>query len=52
MAGAFVATGAVTGHMVLLDDVITTGATIGACREVLLAAGAARVTMVSLAHGG
>ncbi len=52
VAGAFVATGAVTGHMVLLDDVITTGATIGACREVLLAAGAARVTMVSLAHGG
>lgn len=52
VAGAFEATGAVVGHVVLLDDVITTGATIGACRHVLLAAGADRVTMVSLAHGG
>jgi len=37
-------------HLVLVDDVLTTGATLGACAETLLAAGAARVCAVTLAR--
>ncbi len=36
------------GSVVLLDDVITTGATASACAELLIAAGAGRVEVVSL----
>lgn len=50
VAGAFAATGAARGATVwLVDDVRTTGATSGAAREALLAAGAARVEIAVLA---
>jgi ComF family protein len=37
-------------RVILVDDVATTGATLGACREALLAAGAASVTVVVVAR--
>lgn len=37
-------------HVVLVDDVSTTGSTLEVCRQALLAAGAARVTTVVLAR--
>lgn len=37
-------------RVVLLDDVMTTGATLHACTQVLLAAGVARVDVVALAR--
>jgi ComF family protein len=49
--GAFAASGAVRGRRVLLlDDVVTTGATAAACTEALLEAGAAGVSVVALAR--
>lgn len=52
LIGAFVADEArVQGlHLLLLDDVVTTGATLTACTEALLQAGAASVDCVAIAR--
>ena len=39
-------------HVAVVDDVMTTGATLGACAEALLKGGAASVVAVSVARGG
>jgi ComF family protein len=48
--GAFAATRAVRGAVVLVDDVYTTGATSGAAATALRKAGASRIEVVSLAR--
>ena len=41
---------AVSGHVVLVDDVYTTGATADVCARLLRRAGAARVDVVTFAR--
>jgi len=50
-AGLFVCTGPVRGrHVAVVDDVMTTGSTVGAAAAVLMAAGAASVTVLVAAR--
>jgi ComF family protein len=50
VAGAFSAKGALPGHVALVDDVYTTGATCHAAAQALLAAGVKRVDVWCLAR--
>jgi ComF family protein len=50
LRGAFEAAGGVPQDVVLVDDVVTTGSTAGECAEVLRAAGARRVHVLSAAR--
>jgi ComF family protein len=51
VAGAFAASPAVADrHVVIVDDVVTTGATVGECARVLRAAGARRIGVLTVAR--
>ncbi len=51
VAGAFAASPAVAGrHVVIVDDVVTTGATVGECARALRAAGAGRIGVLTVAR--
>lgn len=50
VAGAFAGEGIAGRSVVLVDDVLTTGATLGACAEALMAAGAQQVEAVTFAR--
>jgi ComF family protein len=50
MRGAFEAVGTSPARVLLVDDVLTTGATAGACAEALLGAGASQVLLLTAAR--
>ena len=50
MRGVFAPAGRVSGAVLLVDDVLTTGATAGACADGLLGGGAARVGLLTAAR--
>jgi competence protein ComFC len=53
LAGAFKAKGDLKGGRILLvDDVVTTGATAAACSKALLKAGAKEITVLTIARAG
>ncbi len=52
MRGAFEAAQAVQGSVLLVDDVLTTGATVSECADVLKTAGAQSVTVLTFARAG
>jgi len=50
MQGAFVPATRLSGHILLIDDVLTTGATAAACAQALMLAGAQSVTLLTFAR--
>ncbi len=52
MRGTFEAVQAVQGRVLLIDDVLTTGATVAECADILKAAGAQSVTVLTFARAG
>jgi predicted amidophosphoribosyltransferase len=50
MRGVFAPAGRISGRALLIDDVLTTGATGGACAEALLSGGASSVGLLTVAR--